>query len=257
MANPFAADTIAAGYATARPPVHPRILERAFDHLERRRAFDRALDLGCGAGVSTKALLPFANRCVGVEPAASMLKWVADIAPGADFIVGRAEAIPLRDRSVDLITAAGSLNYSDVDLALREAARILVEGGVLVVYDFSPGRNFADNGSLDEWFARFIARYPPPAKEGRELSPEILAQFDSGLRMQSHEDVEIGIELTRGFYLDYILTETNVAAAMREGVPANEIRSWCAETLEPVWQGRNREVVFPGYFACMIKTGGE
>jgi len=251
MANPFAADTMAAGYATARPPVHPRILERVFDHLERRRPFDRAVDLGCGAGISTRALLPFANRCVGVEPAESMLKWVADIAPTADFVVGRAEAIPVRDRSVDLITAAGSLNYSDVGLALREAARVLVDGGVLLVYDFSPGRHFTDNNRLDEWFTKFAVRYPPPAEEGRELSPEILAQFDSGLRMQSHEDVEIGIELTPGFYLDYILTETNVAAAMREGIPAEEIRSWCAETLDPVWQGQNHEVVFRGYFACL------
>src|SRR5215831_14403338 len=185
MANTFAADAMAAGYASARPPVHPRILERALNHLRRQQPCDRAVDLGCGAGISTRALAPFANRCVGGEPAESMLKWVAAIAPIADFVVGRAEAIPFRDRSVDLITAAGSLNYSDVNLALREAARVLVDSGVLVVYDFSAGRHFADNGSLDEWFARFAARYPTPTDEGRELSPEILTQFDSGFRMQS------------------------------------------------------------------------
>ena len=58
------------------------------------------------------------------------------------FAAGVAEAIPLGDRSVDLITAAGSLNYVDLDVLLPEAARVLMPDGVLVVYDFSAGRSF-------------------------------------------------------------------------------------------------------------------
>ena len=254
MSNPFGTDDLAAGYATSRPPVHPRVIERAYRQLRRSQPFERALDVGCGAGVSTKALGGFAKSCIGLEPAEAMLKWVETIAPSADFIVGAAEAIPLRDRSVDLITAAGSLNYANLDLFFPEAARVLAPDGVLLVYDFSPGRSFRGTTDLDEWFTSFHGRYPPPANEARELSPEILAGMNSGFRLHHQQQFEIGVTLTPGFYLNYVMTETNVASAVRRGMPHAEIKSWCAETLAPVWMGSEREVLFRGYFVCMGLT---
>lgn len=251
MANPFGTDDMAAGYATARPPVHPRVMERVYRQLGRSGPFQRALDVGCGAGVSTRALTGFAQRCIGLEPAEAMLQWASTIAPGADFVVGTAEALPLRTGAVDLITAAGSLNYANLDRFFPEAARVLLPHGVLVVYDFSAGKSFRSDAILDEWFSRFFTRYPPPAHEARELSPALLAELGYGFRVDIHEHFEIGITLTPDFYLDYVLTETNVAAAVRRGVPNAEIRAWCAETLAPIWNGTEREVLFRGYFACM------
>jgi hypothetical protein len=49
--------------------------------------------------------------------------------------------------------------------------------------------------------------------------------------MQTHNHLEIGIDLTPDFYLDYIMTETNVAAAVRGGVRYAEIRSWVRRKL--------------------------
>ena len=180
-----------------------------------------------------------------------MLQWASTIAPAADFVVGTAEALPLRTGAVDVITAAGSLNYANLDRFFPEAERVLVTQGVLVVYDFSAGKSFRNDTSLDEWFARFFTRYPPPVHEARELSPALLAELRCGFRVDTHEHFEIGITLTPDFYLDYVLTETNVAAAVRRGVSQSEIRAWCAETLAPIWNGIEREVLFRGYFACM------
>jgi SAM-dependent methyltransferase len=254
MSNPFGTDDMAAGYATSRPPVHSRVIEQAYRQLGRSQPFERALDVGCGAGVSTKALSGYAKSCIGLEPAELMLKWVATIAPSAEFVVGTAEAIPLRDRAVDLITAAGSLNYANLDLFFPEAGRVLAPQGMLLVYDFSPGRSFRSTTNLDEWFCSFHRRYPPPPNEARQLSPEILAKLNSGFRVQTCQHFEIGVTLTPDFYLDYMMTETNVASAARSGVPHAEIKSWCAETLAPVWRGSEREVLFRGYFACMGLT---
>ncbi len=251
MANPFDTDGMAAGYATSRPPVHARVMERVYRQLGRIEPFERALDVGCGAGVSTRALAGFAKTCVGLEPAEAMLKWAPTIAPSAKFVVGTGEVIPLRDGAVDLISAAGSLNYVDLDVFFPQAARVLAPHGVLLVYDFSAGRSFRHSASLDEWFSRFCDRYPLPANEGRELNPGTLTEMCSHFRMRSHEQFEIGITLTPDFYLDYVMTETNVAAAVRRGVPHSEIKSWCAETLAPVWNGAGHEVLFRGYFACM------
>lgn len=251
MANPFESDKMAAGYATARPPVHARVMERAHRALGRPAPFRRALDVGCGAGLSTRALEGFAEHSIGMEPAEPMLKWHSALAPASDFLVGHAEALPLREGSVDLITAAGALNYTNLEQFFPEALRTLTTAGTLLVYDFSPGRSFRHNDRLDDWFTAFTTRYPWPRNEARELNPQILGSLDSGCRLGPYEHFEIGITLSPAFYLEYMLTETNVASAVRSGVAYDEIRQWCASTLEPVWDGREHEVLFRGYFACM------
>src|SRR5260370_12544288 len=162
-ANPFGTDDMAAGYATSRPPVHRRVIEQVHKQSGRSGPFQRALDIGCGAGVSTKALIDFAGSCIGLEPSEAMLKWAPRIAPSAAFVVGSAEAIPLCSRAVDLVTAAGSLNYADLDLFFPEAARVLIPHGILLVYDFSAGRRFPNATSLDDSVSTFQPPSPPPS----------------------------------------------------------------------------------------------
>ena len=242
---------MAEGYATRRPPLHRLIMERVKTRLLFPGKVAWALDVGCGAGLSTGALDGIAERSVGIEPVASMLRWTSSIAPESDFVAARAEAIPVRAHSVDVITAAGSLNYTDLALFFQEAARVLAPGGVMVVYDFSAGRTFRDSGALDQWFSSFVARYPLPPFEAVELDPERLAAMDHGFHMRVYDHFEIGLTLTPAFYLEYIMTETNVAFALRNGVSEAEIRSWCSGTLGPVWGEQPKEVLFRGYFACL------
>jgi hypothetical protein len=52
-------------------------------------------------------------------------------------------------------------------------------------------------------------------------------------------------------YAAYMMTETNVAKAIRDGIPHREILEWLRETLAPVFEEPEREVVFRGYYACM------
>lgn len=239
---------MAAGYARFRPPVHRKILERA---LAPETVFHRALDVGCGAGVSTQALAGFADFVFGMEP-------VADMLPGKpSYFAGAAEAIPVDADSIDLITAAGSLNYADLDMFFCEATRVLCADGLMIVYDFEPGRRFRDSGALDDaldkWFRAFIARFPWPPHEARELNPEILSDLAAGFWLERQQRFEIAISLAREFYLEYMLTETNVAFAMHRGIARDEIRSWCAKTLDAFWEEGDREILFPGYFACLAK----
>jgi hypothetical protein len=128
---------------------------------------------------------------------------------------------------------------------------VLAPGGALVVYDFQTGQCFRESSALEEWFSAFITRYPWPPSEAREISPEILASLNCGFRVSSYENFSIGLTLTPEFYLNYVLTETNVAFAVREGSSYDEIRAWCSNTLRPVWSAQPHEVVFRGYFACM------
>jgi ubiquinone/menaquinone biosynthesis C-methylase UbiE len=249
--NLFDSPSMAAGYANARPAVHPHIIRRLQELLELKSPLPQALDVGCGAGLSTQALQAIARQCVGIDPSEAMIACARQLTPSASFLVGCAEALPVSTASTDLITAAGSLNYADLNRFFPEALRVLQPRGWLVVYDFSQGRSFRHSPKLDEWFARFLARYPMPPDPGRELSPEILGSMNSGFRLLKQAEFEVALEMSPESYLRYILTETNVAQAVSSGTGEEGVRAWCAATLEPVFGGKPQAVSFTGYLACL------
>ena len=253
--NVFAEAGMAAGYANSRPPLHAIIVEKSRRLLPVSRPASRAIDIGCGAGLSTRALATVARTCIGMEPAEAMLHAAAQSGYDVAFVVGRAEELPFQGQSADLVTAAGSLNYvGDFERSMAEVCRVLAPGGTLVVYDFSAGRRFRDSPALGEWFERFRTRYPVPAGSARPLDPASLAATVRGLAPSAHEVFEIALELDPEFYLNYMMTETNVVHAQQAGIPAPEIRAWCQAGLAPVFAGEPRTVLFDGYLACFRKS---
>jgi len=252
MSNPFATAEMAAGYAAARPPVHPRVVEQYF--AQRGKAHvGLAVDLGCGAGLSTRAVQPYATRVIGLEPVVMMVRLAGLMVPGAVFAAAAGEALPLRDQSVDLITAAGSLNYvRDLDRCFDEMRRVLGQDGSLLVYDFGAGRRVDGDDELNRWFETFLARYPYPASEARRLDPQILGRLAKGFELRRHSPFVTGLSLSRPAYEAYILTETNVAAAVRDGTTLKEIATWVKDSLSRSWKDDARDVLFEGYWAELV-----
>jgi SAM-dependent methyltransferase len=244
---------LAAGYAYDRPAIHGRIIEAAREHLHIPNRLGRALDIGCGAGLSTAALEPLAETVVGLEPVHAMLAHSRVVAPHALFVVGGAERLPFSAGAFDLIAAAGALNYADVDLFFTEAVRVLAPDGVVIIYDFSAGRHVRESPQLDEWFATFARRYPSPP--GYELDVKGLAYHRAGLRLQAYTEFEIAVPMTIRTYLPYVLSETRVESAISRGVPETEIRAWCQSTLANVFGDTSRDVLFAAYVAYVSRDG--
>jgi SAM-dependent methyltransferase len=245
--NVYDSPRIAMGYAFDRPPVHPHVIRAIGEHLCIAGRLTRALDVGCGAGLSTAALDPLARTVVGLEPVPIMLTHSRAVAPRAAFLIGQAERLPFQAESFDLVTAAGSLNYVDLDVFLPDVARVLMPAGVLVIYDFSAGRRLRDSDSLGAWYEAFERRYPP--KPGYNLDVRGLAYALSGLRLDAYEEFEVAVPMTLGSYLPYVMSETGVEMAMARGVAEGEIRGWCESTLREVLDDTPRDVLFDAYVA--------
>lgn len=242
---------LAESYAYHRPPVHPAIIKRIGERLRVAGKLHRALDVGCGAGLSTVALEPLAEVLIGIEPVPAMLAYRNVVSTKANFLVGQAERLPVASRSFNLITAAGSVNYADLDLFFPEVERVLTETGVLVIYDFSAGRRFADDNSLQRWYAEFERRYPP--HPGYALDVTALDYGKYGLRLNAYEPLEVALPMTFASYLAYALSETSVEQAINNGTPEREIRDWCQRTLAEVFPNGAREVLFDAYIALVQK----
>jgi SAM-dependent methyltransferase len=100
------------------------------------------LDVGCGMGTFTVETAARGAHAVGIDPAAAAVHAAAGVAaaagyPSARFVRGDAANLPVCDGCADVVLAADLTEHlDDVTLArvLREAARALRPGGVLVVY---------------------------------------------------------------------------------------------------------------------------
>ncbi|MEM6549919.1 MAG: class I SAM-dependent methyltransferase [Pseudomonadota bacterium] len=118
-------------YAAYRPPLHTSIVQKALDGSH----FNGALDVGCGTGDSTIALLPYCDEAVGLDPSPDMIA-LATSHPRIDYRVGTATDLPAADNKFDLVSVAGALPYIDVDPFAAELRRVCTPSANILVYDF-------------------------------------------------------------------------------------------------------------------------
>jgi SAM-dependent methyltransferase len=117
-------------YERGRPEYPPAAIEALIDALELSPG-RRVLDLGAGTGKLTRRLSPAGARLVAVEPVATMRQAFVRANPGVPVVGGAAEAIPLRDGTVDAAVVGTAFHWFDGPAALREVRRVLRPQGRL------------------------------------------------------------------------------------------------------------------------------
>ena len=105
----------------------------------------RALDVGCGPGALTVALVDAlgADAVAGVDPSTSFVAATRERAPGVDVRQARAEELPFPDGAFDAALAQLVVHFMADPLAgLAEMQRVTRVGGVCAasVWDYAPGR---------------------------------------------------------------------------------------------------------------------
>ncbi|MET0615923.1 MAG: class I SAM-dependent methyltransferase [Thermoleophilaceae bacterium] len=88
------------------------------------------LDLAAGTGKLTRALAASGASVIAVEPVAEMRALLPGSVRALD---GTAEAIPLEEASVDLVTVGQAFHWFDGPAALAEIHRVLRPGGRLAL----------------------------------------------------------------------------------------------------------------------------
>jgi ubiquinone/menaquinone biosynthesis C-methylase UbiE len=238
----YDSDRLARRYALSRPPVHDTICAKLFAALPENHEVRSALDVGCGAGASAAALVTHATRVVGIDPSLPMLLQARRRLPTVTFVQAKADALPASTASIDLVTAAGSLNYTDIDLSLAEVARVLSPTGHLAVYDFSTGRVLPRDASSDSRFRSFEQRFPWPSGYPMDLAR--LPYTAHGLSLAFCDTFVVEISMSADEYLEYVMGETNVEAAISEGLSEFDARDACRMLFEPLFTGGSRNVGF-------------
>jgi SAM-dependent methyltransferase len=94
---------------------------------------ESVLDLAAGTGKLTRHLVERFRRVVAVEPVESMRRLGERLVPRAEWQAGAAEELPLEDASMDAAFVAEAFHWFDTRRAVAELARVLRQGGALVV----------------------------------------------------------------------------------------------------------------------------
>lgn len=127
------------GYDRNRPQAPQFVTRILRDYLGHRPA--RVADVGCGTGLSTFIWKDAADQIIGVEPSPDMLTLAKHKlalytdAPHISFEQGYSNTLPLPSSSVDIITCSQSFHWMEPTSTLKEAGRVLREGGIFAAYD--------------------------------------------------------------------------------------------------------------------------
>lgn len=168
-----------ADYVRYRPGYPPALMDWLHREL-RVPSTARVADIGAGTGISTRMFLEAGHEVFAVEPNAAMRaaasEWLAGY-PRFHAVDASAEATTLGDAGVELVSAAQAFHWFDPEAVRREWARILVPGGLALVYwnsrllDASPflrdyeqllldygsdysavAERYADDATMQRWF---------------------------------------------------------------------------------------------------------
>ncbi|HXF72890.1 MAG TPA: class I SAM-dependent methyltransferase [Actinomycetota bacterium] len=224
------------------------------------------LDLGCGTGALTEAILELAtpSLVVGVDPSEPYARHAAAAlgGRGARFGVADAHALPFRDEAFDACASALVINFlRDPPTAVREMRRVVRSGGVVAgyVWDYAEGmgllRAFWDAAAavdpealaLDEG-RRFAVARPEPLGElfgAAGLARITVWAIEVETRFGSFEDLWSPFLGGQGPAPAYVAslpegTRRDLAARLRERLPFAEdgtialpARAWAVRAERP------------------------
>jgi SAM-dependent methyltransferase len=249
----FQHERVAAGYASARPYLHPEILAVVSEIVRPAGRFRRALDVGCGTGLSSVALLDLAEEVVGIDAARDMLRR-ARRSVGVRYVASGAEALPFLGARFDLIVACGSIDWVDRLRFMPRAAEVLERGGWLVSLDFGDTGRCPDVPGLARWYEEAFQReYPRPAARDPMITADEAARH--GFEVPVQRDFASVATFTARQYAAFLMTESNVIAAIEYGREAEDrVQARLESQLLPLFGGASRRVAFSGYVQALRRS---
>ncbi len=119
-----------ADYEAARPSYPPEAVAWLVEQLG-ITSTSYVGDLAAGTGKLTRLLVPTGAFVFGIEPVAGMRATFLSVLPDTPLIASTAEALALRDASLDALVVAQAWHWFDHERASAEAARVVRHGGGL------------------------------------------------------------------------------------------------------------------------------
>jgi len=242
--NLFVHNSAARRYSAARPYFHPLIMRRILSFTGVSR-FSLALDVACGTGQSSRALADIVDQVEAIDLSPAM---IAEAEPHerVHYHVAPAEAIPFPDHSFELVTVGLAFHWFDQAKFLREAYRVIKASVWLVIYTSGFFGEMAEEPAFSEWaHETYPEKFPTPPRHNTGVAVDSVEPF--GFELQNTEKFTHNEMMTAGQLTSYLLTQTNVIAAVENGtVPLEAAANWILGGIQPFFNDETRTMKFGG-----------
>lgn len=243
----FDSERIASGYAN-RPWIHKNIMMEAAKEYTDIIPFQNGLDVGCGAGLSAKALRLICEHVTGTDISEAMINVCRTLYNEHDyeFYTASAEETRNHEKKYDIVTAAGMVNWVEKDSFLNRMHEVMTADGLLIVYDFWITDQMIENTAYKDWYQnQYLAAFPkPPRKENIWQQDEMGEHF----HIQKQSVYEVPWKFKLDDFVEFMMIQSNVNVKIESGektVP--EVREWMTETLCSIFDDMERTLLFEGY----------
>ena len=251
---------IAHGYASDRPWLHKFVIERLKSDLHLQKTFHNGLDVGCGAGLSAKALRLICDHVTVTDISQEMISACMDTcnASGFTFYAAKAEETALSETPYDIVTAGGVINWVDKDKFLKNMDLVTAENALLIIYDFWISDKMSGNNAYTEWFHNlWLTNFPkPPRKEDVWRQSDMPAEFV--IKKQVTYQMQHSFSLES--FIRFMMTQSNVNSQIQAHHRTEaEIYGLMEQTLSPIFHGTDQTLIFDAYSwyierECFLKT---
>lgn len=243
----FDTERIALGYAN-RPWIHKAVIEEVKKEYPMKCPFKNGLDMGCGAGLSTKALRLICNHVTGSDISEAMINVCRTLYTDStfNFYVSSAEKTREPKQKYDIVTAAGMVNWVDKDLLLDRMHEVMQKNGFLIIYDFWITDRMTGKSACTDWYNnQYLKVFPkPPRKENVWQQEEMGENF----RILKQTVYEVPWIFTLEQFIDFMMIQSNVNARIESGEKTvSEVYEWMKNSLSPIFDGTEQTLWFDGY----------
>ena len=249
--NYFGSQAAAVRYDKGRPHFHANTIGHIKAYLHLDHTLDSALDIACGTGLSTKALLAIASNVFGTDLSEEMLK-VAPAGDGITYYVAPAERQPFPDNKFDLVTVSSGVHWFNIDEFLAEANRLLKKDAFLIIYENAFPGKMEDQTDFARWNKEvYLRRFPsPPRNSTYQWTPANLEP--KKMILSRTESFQNAVKFNRDELTAYLITQSNVIAAVESAkFTYAAIERWLKTELAVFFENDHARHVF--YFNNWIK----
>lgn len=241
--NYFSPKNTAERYAKGRPFFHRNTIKRIREFTKIDSKLENALDVACGTGLSTNALLDIAENVFGTDTSDEMLKLVLN-PQEIKYTKASAENLPFENNYFDIITVSSAVHWFNIGEFLREANRILKTKSWLILYENYFISEMIEVEDFDNWFPNvYLKKYPSPKRnDNYEWADENLK--GKGFKFIKEETFKNPIEFTKEQLILYFTTQSNITAAVENKVSSYEkIEKWLDKELTPFFSSEQKRTI--------------
>ena len=238
---------IAEGYKD-RPFLHKQVMEQ----LQRDMSisyFHNGLDIGCGAGLSTKALKLICEKVTGADISEEMVLVAKEMYPEKDytFFVSKAEEIPAPDILYDIVTVAGALPWIEEGAFLENLKSVINKEGILLIYDFWISDKMNGVPEYTDWYHKeYLTKFPKPPRKETIWTDEDVVPYGFQILKQMTYQMEYTFNIED--FVKFMMIQSNVSAKIEgEGQNRKAVKEWFEQSLKSIFDGKNRTLLFEGY----------